>query len=324
MALAERDLTAIGPGRPGDPSRRGEPGRRGEPALAAQSVVVVAFPGVMLLDAAQVLEVLTAAGRAVAPVPGYDVLVTSPTGCSVPTSSGVRLGVDAAMREVVGAVDTLVALGGWDQDVTFAYPGLLPHIRRLGDAAQRVTAVANGGHLLRSAGLLGEGRSPAHVSVSGIDLALWMTCQDYGDGARAKVVQWLADCHHREPASGGPPDATAVPVPHDSPLRRIADAVISDPGQDHSVGRLARLACVSERHLNRQVLAEMGMSPTRDVPRVRLEAARAALEHDHKSIETIAAECGFGTAETMRRAFLRALGISPSSYRARSSSCTQC
>ena len=310
MALAERDLTAIGTG------------RRGTPALAAQSVVVVAFPGVMLLDAAQVLEVLTAAGRAVAPVPGYDVLVTSPTGCSVPTSSGVRLGVDAAMREVIGAVDTLVALGGWDQDVTFAYPGLLPHIRRLGDAAQRVAAVANGGHLLRSAGLLGDGRSPAHVSASGIDLALWMTCQDYGDGARRRVVQWLADCHHREPGSGGPPDAAAVP--YDSPLRRIADAVISNPAQDHSVGHLAQLACVSERHLNRLFLAEMGMSPARYVQRVRVEAARAALEHDHKSIETIAAECGFGTAETMRRAFLRALGISPSSYRARSSSCTQC
>ena len=304
--------------------------------LAAQNVVVVGFPGVMLLDAAQVLEVLAATGRAVAPAPGYDVLVTSPTGCSVPTSSGVRLGVDAAMREVVGTVDTLVALGGWDHEVASAYPGILPHVRRLGDAARRVTAVCNGGHLLRSAGLLSDGgartgldraggeRARARVHPSGVDLALWMTAQDYGDDVRAKVVRWLDHFHSREPASGEPPDAQSLAVAHDSPLRLVADAVISNPAGDHSVGCLAQLASVSERHLNRLFLAEMGMSPGRYVQRVRVEAARAALEHDQKSIEMIAAECGFGTAETMRRTFLRALGISPSSYRARSSDCYQC
>jgi transcriptional regulator GlxA family with amidase domain len=46
-------------------------------------------------------------------------------------------------------------------------------------------------------------------------------------------------------------------------------------------------------------------------------AARAALEAGDDGAETIARPSGFGTAETMRRSFLRELGIPPSACRAR-------
>jgi transcriptional regulator GlxA family with amidase domain len=312
MAVVEQDLAAAKPR-----SGRG-------PALEAQSVVVVAFPGVVLLDAAQTLEVLAAAGRAVAPAPGYHVLVSSPTGCSVPTSCGVRLGADAAMREIVGNVDSLIVLGGWDLDATLAYPGLLPHIRRLGEAARRITGVCNGRHLLRAAGLLEQRRTEVRVTGSGIDAALWMTGLDYGDAVRTKVVGWLGGCSARERGTETTVEEGSLTVAPDSPLRRIADAVMSNPADDHSVGRMAEMASISERHLNRLFLAEMGMGPARFVQRVRVEAARAVLERREKSIESVALECGFGSAETMRRAFLRVLGVSPSAYRDRSSGCTQC
>jgi len=35
------------------------------------------------------------------------------------------------------------------------------------------------------------------------------------------------------------------------------------------------------------------------------------------SVERIATDCGFGTAETMRRVFLRRLQVAPSEYRGR-------
>jgi len=50
---------------------------------------------------------------------------------------------------------------------------------------------------------------------------------------------------------------------------------------------------------------------------VRLDAARRALEDTTDPIAAIAAACGFGTAETMRRAFLRALAVAPAEYRRR-------
>jgi len=59
------------------------------------------------------------------------------------------------------------------------------------------------------------------------------------------------------------------------------------------------------------------MSPGRYVERVRVEAAGTLLENGGDGVDAIARRCGFGTAETMRRTFLRSLGIGPAEYRRR-------
>jgi transcriptional regulator GlxA family with amidase domain len=74
---------------------------------------------------------------------------------------------------------------------------------------------------------------------------------------------------------------------------------------------------LSERHFARVFIAETGTTPARFVERVRVEAARDLLEAGPMSVEPVAEEVGFGSAETMRRAFLRVLGIGPADYRAR-------
>jgi transcriptional regulator GlxA family with amidase domain len=53
------------------------------------------------------------------------------------------------------------------------------------------------------------------------------------------------------------------------------------------------------------------------VERARVEAAREMLEASATPVETVADRAGFGSAETMRRAFLRVLGVGPADYRAR-------
>ncbi len=50
---------------------------------------------------------------------------------------------------------------------------------------------------------------------------------------------------------------------------------------------------------------------------VRLEAARRRLEDTAEGIEEIARDCGYGTPEAMRRAFVRALAAPPAEYRRR-------
>jgi transcriptional regulator GlxA family with amidase domain len=62
---------------------------------------------------------------------------------------------------------------------------------------------------------------------------------------------------------------------------------------------------------------ELGVTPARYVERVRVEAARRRLEEGRAGVEQVAARCGFGSPETMRRAFLRTVRISPSEYRRR-------
>jgi len=59
------------------------------------------------------------------------------------------------------------------------------------------------------------------------------------------------------------------------------------------------------------------MTPAAYVERVRLEVARTMLEASDEELLTIARRSGFGSVETLRRAFVREYGVPPSAYRAR-------
>lgn len=82
-------------------------------------------------------------------------------------------------------------------------------------------------------------------------------------------------------------------------------------------GSSARLTCLH--------VAEITQGRGND-PRIagRADAARRRLEESPDSLERIAALCGFGSAERMRRAFQRQLGVSPNSYRERFAATERC
>jgi AraC-like DNA-binding protein len=60
---------------------------------------------------------------------------------------------------------------------------------------------------------------------------------------------------------------------------------------------------------------QVGLSAGAYVERVRVEAARAMLEVGDEGLPVVAKRTGFGSTETMRRAFLRELGVTPGTYR---------
>ena len=74
---------------------------------------------------------------------------------------------------------------------------------------------------------------------------------------------------------------------------------------------------MSARHFTRVFTAEVGEAPGQYVERVRTEAARRALEDTTDTVAVVARRCGFGSAETLRRTFVKRLGISPDQYRRR-------
>jgi transcriptional regulator GlxA family with amidase domain len=82
------------------------------------------------------------------------------------------------------------------------------------------------------------------------------------------------------------------------------------------VESLARRAGLSVRTLHRRCLELLGTTPAKLVDRLRVEHARALLGSTTLSTKTLAAECGFGNATRMTRAFERELGMSPREYRA--------
>jgi transcriptional regulator GlxA family with amidase domain len=100
-------------------------------------------------------------------------------------------------------------------------------------------------------------------------------------------------------------------------LREIQRLIAEHPDADLSVDALAARAAMSPRHFARCFRDETGSTPARFVEAARVEAARRRLEESGDSIESIARACGFGSAETMRRAFVRTLHVAPTEYRRR-------
>jgi len=105
-----------------------------------------------------------------------------------------------------------------------------------------------------------------------------------------------------------------TPAARRAPLRRVLDVVAADPAADHSVPALAAAAGTSTRQLNRLFQQELGTTPARYVELIRLEAAQALLDAGH-TVASAAARSGFGSDETLRRAFVHHLGIPPTTYR---------
>jgi transcriptional regulator GlxA family with amidase domain len=89
---------------------------------------------------------------------------------------------------------------------------------------------------------------------------------------------------------------------------------------DLSLSVLADQAGMSERSFSRHYAEATGQTPARAIERLRVEAARRLLSESRAPVKRIAQRCGFGSEETMRRAFLRLLSITPQDHRARFSS----
>jgi transcriptional regulator GlxA family with amidase domain len=150
-----------------------------------------------------------------------------------------------------------------------------------------------------------------------MDLALALVEDDLDTEAALTIARHLV-LFLRRPGSQSQFSATlAAQQPQREPLREVQREVLESVAADHSVETMAARAHMSPRHFARAFRAETGITPARYVERVRLEAARRRLEETTQPVSAVAAACGFSSAETMRRAFLRALAVAPAEYRRR-------
>lgn len=99
-----------------------------------------------------------------------------------------------------------------------------------------------------------------------------------------------------------------------SRVRRLAQWIEDDPARPLGVDHLADRAAMSRRSLSRLFVLETGTTPARFVEQARLALARRLLECAGTRVAWVAARAGFESAERMRRAFHRSLGVSPRGY----------
>ena len=152
---------------------------------------------------------------------------------------------------------------------------------------------------------------------AGMDLALALVEEDLGRRTSLEVARWLVLFVKRPGGQSQFSAQLAAQTADREPLRELQEWIAGNLDADLSVAALAGRAHMSERNFARAFSKELGMTPAAYVETARVEAARIALETGDTPVEVVARSTGFGTVETMRRAFHRRLGVGPADYRAR-------
>jgi transcriptional regulator GlxA family with amidase domain len=309
-------------------------------------VVIVAFPGVQTLDVTGPAEVFRAASL-IHP-PGYEVTVAATQEGPLSTST-VSFVPDARLDQCKGPIHTLIVAGGTGTRRAEEHPWLIDWIAEAAGRSRRVASVCTGAFLLAKARLLDGRRATTHwascgdlatrypaVTVepdpifvrdgnvatsagvsAGMDLALALVEEDLGRNVALEAARWLVVFLQRPGGQAQFGAQLAAQVADRAPLRELQAWIPDHLDQDLSVPALARRACMSDRNFARAFRRETGLTPGAYVENARIERARIALETGDLGVEAVARQAGFGTVETMRRAFRRQVGVSPVEYRTR-------
>ncbi|HTH15446.1 MAG TPA: helix-turn-helix domain-containing protein [Magnetospirillum sp.] len=301
-------------------------------------IEVLAFPRVQLLDVAGPLQVFASAGA-------YEVAVVAPSS-PVRTSSGLEL-LAQPLPAADAPLDTLVVAGGWGVDEAIGDESLVAWVAARARVARRVASVCSGAYLLAQAGLLEGRRATTHWGrcgdfarrfprvrlepdpifvqdgnvwtsagiTAGIDLALALVEADLGRRHALAVARQLV-VFLKRPGGQAQFSAALELQQDDGRFDRLHGWIAGNLAGDLSVTALAAAAGMSERSFLRHYRQATGTTPARAVERLRVEAARNLLEQGHP-VKRVAARCGFGSEESLRRGFLRLMGITPGDYRDR-------
>ncbi len=81
------------------------------------------------------------------------------------------------------------------------------------------------------------------------------------------------------------------------------------------VDDLVRVAAMSRRGLHQAFMTQLGRPPGNELQRVRIERAKHLLTISKEKMETVAAQCGYQSANSFWFAFRRATKLSPKEYR---------
>jgi transcriptional regulator GlxA family with amidase domain len=323
-------------------------------APRTRRVAVVAYPGVQVLDVTGPLEVFAGAARLIGErdpsrAPAYAIEVLAARAGAIRTQSGLRLVADRAWAAVNSGLDTLLVAGGQGTPAAMRDRRLLAWLRRMAPRVRRLGSVCTGTFVLAEAGLLAGCRATTHWSVcgrlaerypairvepdpifvrdgnvyssagvtAGIDLALALVEEDFGRELALRTARQLVVFLKRPGGQSQFSAQLAAQTAEREPIRDLQAWIADHPDGDCAVAALSRRVAMSPRNFARVFTREVGVTPARFVERTRVEAARRRLEESADGVETVATRSGFGTAESMRRAFLRTLGVPPSAYRGR-------
>lgn len=314
-----------------------------------KTIVMMALPGVQLLDVSGPLDVFAEA-NAQAGYEAYRLLVAAGEPGPICSSSGVRIMPDRIIdRDTEEAIDTLLVAGCPNAATVPMDSRVVDWLRRHAPSARRFGSVCSGAFFLAAAGLLDGRRVTTHWAIAdelakqfpdvavegdaiqvsdgalrtaagvtaGLDLALVLVEEDLGREIAMRVASQLVMFFKRPGGQMQFSRKGEAVLAGRAALQELQRWVAANPAHDHSVANLAKRMDLSPRHFARLFRSEVGITPAAWVEEARVSAARRLLEQENEAPKQVAARCGFTDADTLRRAFARHVGVTPAEYRKR-------
>lgn len=276
-------------------------------------------------------------------------LVAGGPGLLVSGAGGVRVHCDTTVRGVRRS--DIVLVPALDPDVVEHLDlnrDAVAWVRRMYEGGADVASACTGAFLLGEAGLLDgraatthwafqdllrrryprarlrpeaivvdEGRvCTAGGATSFLNLALYLVERWLGpEVARASSKMFLID------PNKAPQTAYAILAGQkthaDTEILRAQSLIETDVTRTPSVGELSKKVAMSRRTFVRRFTRATGSPPRDYLQRVRVEAAKRALETSNQSVTAIAGAIGYTDPVAFRKLFVRFTGLTPADYRRR-------
>jgi len=312
-------------------------------------VAVLAFPGVQMLDVAGPIDVFHEALRQAGAPGAYKLEIISTAQGPIRASNGMRFYPDSTIETAAPGIDTLLVAGGPSIQSVEDDARLSAWLQDQSRKVRRLGSVCSGAFILAKAGVLDGKRVTTHWNSSsrlartfprieveadqiyvkdgsiytsagvtaGMDLALALVEEDFGRGVALKVAREFVMFLKRPGGQSQFSAHLAAQTAEKNVIREVQTWILENLDQPITVDQLAARAGMSTRNFSRIFKHEAQMTPAEYVELARIDAARRLLEETNTPLKRVAAWCGFGDPNGLRRAFLRRLKVSPADYRRR-------
>lgn len=303
-------------------------------------MVFIAVPPVQIVDLTAPFEVFARCG-------GYRVELASSTASGVVTSScGLTLSGAKYYRSLRGPIDTIFLPGGGGAETLACDDVFLNWLRKMADRTRRMCSVCTGAFLLGAAGILDGRRAVTHwkwcdrlaqqfpgVEVehdpifikdgqiytsagitAGLDLSLAIVEEDHGSQRALEIARDLVMFLRRSGGQAQFSSLLGVQTSARRPMQKLHAWMMEHLTGELSVSALAAYCRMSPRNFARVFAAEHGATPARFVEQTRVEAGRVLLQSTEYGVKEVASRTGFGSPDSMRRSFIRVLGVAPGNY----------
>jgi transcriptional regulator GlxA family with amidase domain len=315
-------------------------------ASLQRHIVVLVYPDVMAMDVCGPMEAFAMA-NSLANDSVYRLSIAAVTTDPVKTSLGFCFVPNFAIADLEDPVDTLLVAGGYGYVAASRDRALTDWLREAAPRARRHGSICTGAFLLAASGLLDKKSATTHWALgpsfaqdfpsttlkvdsifvrdgqtytsagisAGIDLALALIEEDHGRTFALRVARSLVVFLKRP---GGQSQFSTHLQAQFSSIPAVCKAqewALAHLSEDLSAKALAVRVGMSERNFRRLFVDELRETPREYVERIRLEEAKRQIEDTDLPDQAVATRCGFGTVSSLRRAFVRQLGVTPQWYR---------